>query len=111
MRSTIAAIFGYAGFVASFLAAVYWVYWIWQFDWSGSTRVRALFFLAMVFGAIIVFLARYFASLYASDAINPDTGIPVSTPVSALMRLAIKLHPARYGGKPTRLASPILHPM
>jgi hypothetical protein len=27
----------------------------------------------MVFGAIIVFLAGYFASLYASDAIDPDT--------------------------------------
>jgi hypothetical protein len=34
---------------------------------------RALFFLAMVFGAIIVFLAGYFASLYASDAIDLDT--------------------------------------
>jgi O-antigen/teichoic acid export membrane protein len=73
MRSTIAAIFGHAGFVVSFLAAVYWVYWIWQFDWSGSTRVRALFFLAMAFGAIIVFLAGNFASLYASDAIGSDS--------------------------------------
>jgi hypothetical protein len=73
MRSTMAAILGYAGFVGSLIAAVYWVYWIWQFDWGGSARVRALFFLAMVFGAIIVFLTGYFASLYASDAIDPDT--------------------------------------
>lgn len=72
MRSTIAVIVAGVGFIGSFVAAVYWVYWIWQFDWGGSTRGRALFFLAMVFGSIIVFFTGYFTTVYASDAVDPD---------------------------------------
>jgi O-antigen/teichoic acid export membrane protein len=73
MRGTIATIFAYAGLIGSFLLAVYWAYWIWQFDWGVSTRGRALMFLAMAFGAIFVFLAGYFATLYASAAIGGDS--------------------------------------
>ncbi|MEA2948885.1 MAG: hypothetical protein QOI40_4215 [Alphaproteobacteria bacterium] len=72
MRATIARILGYIGFICSFLAAIYWVYWIWQFDWGVSTRGRALMFPAMVFGAIIVFFVGYFSSLYAAVAIDRD---------------------------------------
>jgi len=73
MREMIAVIFAYAGRIASLVAAVYWAYWIWQFDWGGATRVRALMFLAMVFGAIIVFLVGYFLTIYATDAIDSDS--------------------------------------
>jgi hypothetical protein len=73
MRSTIATIFAYAGFIGSFVAAVCWAYWIWGFDWGVSPRARALMFMAMVFGSIIVFLVGYFASFYASAAIAGDT--------------------------------------
>ena len=73
MRGTIATIFAYAGFIGSFVAAVYWAYWIWQLDWGTAPRVRALMFLAMVFGSIVVFLVGYFASFYASAAIAGDT--------------------------------------
>jgi hypothetical protein len=73
MRGIIATIFAYVGFIGSFMVAAYWAYWIWQLEWGVSTRGRALMFLAMVFGAIIVFLVGYFATLYASAAINRDT--------------------------------------
>jgi hypothetical protein len=73
MRGVIAVIFAYAGRIGSFLAAVYWAYWIWGFDWSGGARVRALMFLAMVFGAIIVFFVGYFATVYAADAVGGDS--------------------------------------
>ena len=73
MRGTIATIFAYVGLISSFLVAVYWAYWIWQFDWGASTRGRGLMFLIMTFGAIIVFLVGYFATLYASAAIDGDT--------------------------------------
>jgi hypothetical protein len=72
MRATIARILGYIGFICSFLAGIYWVYWICQFDWGVSTRGRALMFLVMVFGAIIVFFVGYFSSLYAAVAIDRD---------------------------------------
>jgi hypothetical protein len=70
MRGTIAIIVAYAGRIGSFIAAIYWVLWIWQFDWGGAPRVRALMFLAMVFGAIIVFFVGYFATVCAADAID-----------------------------------------
>ena len=70
MRGILAVIFAYAGRIGSFAAAVYWAYWIWSFDWGGSTRVRALMFLAMVFGAIFVFFVGYFTTVYAADAID-----------------------------------------
>jgi biotin transporter BioY len=73
MRGTIGTIFGYAGFICSFLIAVYVAYWIWELDWGVSTRGRALMFMAMVFAPIIVFFAGYFASLYASVAIGGDS--------------------------------------
>ena len=73
MRSMIATIFAYAGFISSFVAAVCWAYWIWGLDWGVSSRARALMFMAMVFGSIIVFLVGYFASFYASAAIAGDT--------------------------------------
>jgi hypothetical protein len=73
MRRTIAGIFAYVGFIASFIAAILWAYWIWQFEWGGSPRGRALMFLAMVFGAIIVFFVGYFSTFYAADAIDRDT--------------------------------------
>ena len=73
MRATIATIFAYAGFIGSFVAAVYYAHWIWQLDWGGSPRARALMFMAMVFGSIIVFFVGYFASFYASAAISGDT--------------------------------------
>jgi hypothetical protein len=72
MREKIAMIVMCAGFIGSFVLAAYWAYWIWQFDWGGSPRARALMFMAMVFGAIIVFFAGYFATFYASDAIDED---------------------------------------
>jgi O-antigen/teichoic acid export membrane protein len=72
MREKIATIVTFAGFIGSFVLAVYWAYWIWQLDWGGSPRTRALMFMAMVFGAIIVFLVGYFATFYASDAIDED---------------------------------------
>jgi ABC-type spermidine/putrescine transport system permease subunit II len=72
VRKSLSVILAYAGFVASFIAAVYWAYWIWELEWGGQTRVRALMFLAMVFGSIIVFFVGYFTSIYASDAIDRD---------------------------------------
>jgi biotin transporter BioY len=72
MREKIAMIVTCAGFIGSFVLAAYWAYWIWQFDWTSSTRTRALFFLAMLFGAIIVFFVGYFATFYLSDAIDED---------------------------------------
>jgi hypothetical protein len=73
MRGTIAVIFAYAGFIGSFLIAIYVAYRIWELDWGVSTRGRALMFMAMVFAPIIVFFVGYFVSLYASDAIGGDT--------------------------------------
>jgi hypothetical protein len=73
MRGMLAVILAYAGRIGSFVAAFYWAYWIWQFDWGGATRVRALMFLAMVFGAIFVFFVGYFATVYAADAIDSDS--------------------------------------
>jgi ABC-type spermidine/putrescine transport system permease subunit II len=73
VRKWIAGILAYAGFIASFIAAIYWAYWIWELEWGGQTRVRALMFLAMVFGSIIVFFVGYFTTIYATDAIDHDT--------------------------------------
>ncbi len=73
MRGTIATIFRYAGFIGSIVVAAYWAHWIWQFDWGTSPRGRGLMFMAMIFGSIIVFLVGYFATFYASAAINGDT--------------------------------------
>jgi hypothetical protein len=73
MRGTIATILLCAGVIGSVAIAGYWAYWIWQFDWGSSPRGRGLWFMAMVFGSIIVFLTGYFASVYASAAIAGDT--------------------------------------
>jgi hypothetical protein len=73
MRGTIATILAYVGFICSFFAAVYFAYWIWELDWGVSTRGRALMFLAMVFGTIIVFFVGYFSTVCASAAIGGDT--------------------------------------
>ena len=72
MRKMIAKIVAYVGLIGSFTVAVLWAYWIWQLEWGVSTRGRALMFMAMVFGTIIVFFVGYFATLYASDAIDQD---------------------------------------
>jgi hypothetical protein len=72
MRATIATIFLWAGFIASFVVAVCFAYWIWQLDWGVSPRGRGLMFLAMIFGSIIVFFVGYFATFYASAAIAGD---------------------------------------
>jgi hypothetical protein len=72
MREKLATIVAFAGYIGSFVAAVYWAYWIWQFDWGSSPRARGLMLMAMIFGAIIVFFAGYFATLYASVAIDED---------------------------------------
>jgi hypothetical protein len=73
MRKFLPEILLYTGLVGSLAAAVFWAYWIWQLDWGVSSRGRALMFLAMVFGSIIVFFAGYFTTLYAAAAINQDT--------------------------------------
>jgi hypothetical protein len=73
MREKIAMIFLCAGVIGSFVLAGYWAYWIWQFDWGHSSRGRGLWFMAMIFGSIFVFMAGYFATFLASAAISGDT--------------------------------------
>ena len=73
MREKIAMIFLGAGLIGTVVLAGYWAYWIWQFDWGHSSRGRGLWFMAMIFGSIFIFLVGYFATFLASSAIGGDT--------------------------------------
>ena len=72
MRKMIAKIVAYVGLIGSFAVAGFWAYWIWQLEWGVSTRGRALMFLAMAFGALIVFVVGYFAALWAASTIDRE---------------------------------------
>jgi hypothetical protein len=73
MRKILPEILLFFGLVGSLTAAVFWVYWIWHLEWGVSTRGRALMFMAMIFGAIVVFFTGYFTTFYAAAAIDQDT--------------------------------------
>jgi hypothetical protein len=72
MRKMIAKMVAYVGLVGSFSVAVLWAYWIWQLEWGVSTRGRALMFLAMSFGALVVFIVGYFVALWAASSIDRE---------------------------------------
>jgi hypothetical protein len=72
MRKMMAKIVAYVGLAGSFSVAGLWGYWIWQLEWGGSTRGRALMFLAMTFGALIIFIVGYFAALWAASSIDRE---------------------------------------
>jgi hypothetical protein len=72
MRKMIAKIVAYVGLIGGFLVAGLWAYWIWQLEWGVSIRGRALMFLAMAFGALIVFVVGYFTALWAASTIDRE---------------------------------------
>ena len=72
MRKIIAKIVAYVGFIGSVGVAGLWGYYIWELDWGVSTRGRAIMFLLMTFGALIVFVVGYFAALYAATVIDRE---------------------------------------
>ena len=73
MRKVIAKNVAYVGLVGGFTVAGLWAYWIWQLEWGVSMRGRALMFLAMAFGALIVLVVVYFAAIWAASTIDRET--------------------------------------
>ena len=70
MRKNIAKMIAYLGLIGSLMLAGLWAYYIWELDWGASFRGRGLMFLAMAFGALIVFIVGYFGAIWAASTID-----------------------------------------
>ena len=75
MRKTIAAVIGYSGFLAGFVTAGYYAYFMWSQDWGPmGTRGHNLMFVLMLFGAIVVYFVTLIAFGFVAVAIDKELG-------------------------------------
>src|SRR4051794_25776856 len=74
MRERIAEIIQIGSFVLALLAAVFWMYFIWSFDWGhfGGRSWGLWFFFAFLIGALLVGLAVILVLFWISSLVDPD---------------------------------------
>ena len=75
MRKMIAMVFGYAGFLAGFVTAGYYAYFMWTQDWGPmGTRGHNLMFVLMLFGTIAVYFFTLLFFGIVATTIDKDLG-------------------------------------
>jgi hypothetical protein len=74
MRKRIADIIQMGSFVFALGAAVFWMYFIWSFDWGhfGGRSWGLWFFFVFLIGALLVSFAVFLVFFWISSLVDPD---------------------------------------
>jgi len=75
MRKTIAMALAGSGFIAGFVTAGYYAYFMWSQDWGPmGTRGHNLMFVLMLFGAIAIYFFTLILFAFVAYYVDRDYG-------------------------------------